>query len=179
MLRKAKSLLSVSCIILALGIYVTAMPAPASADCPMLPEPRSFPSDTFFNNTIRSQMWITNGVWWGALSDGSSGIYFYTLVEDNFVKGGLINNNFSAKPDVIWNGASLFILLHDSSPPEAPSRRDSYKYSYVRETQTYSLHQGFPIDLPLAGRRFRRCLRSRQHGVLWATYTDTLVAACM
>ena len=62
MLRKAKSLLSVSCIILALGIYVTAMPAPASADCPMLPEPRSFPSDTFLNNTIRSQMWITNGV---------------------------------------------------------------------------------------------------------------------
>jgi hypothetical protein len=174
MLRKAKSLLSVSCIILALGIYVTAMPAPASADCPMLPEPRSFPGDTLFNNTIRSQMWITNGVWWGALSDGSSGIYFYKLVEDNFVKEDLINNNFAAKPDVIWNGLFLFILMHDSSPPEAPSLARLYKYSYVRDTKTYSLHQGFPIDLPLAGDVFDVAFDQDSTGKLWATYTDTL-----
>ena len=53
MLSKTKSLLSVACIILALCICVAAMPVPASADCPVLPEPGSFPGDTSFNNTIR------------------------------------------------------------------------------------------------------------------------------
>jgi len=116
-------------------------------------------------------MWINNGVWWGALSDGSSGIYFYILVEDNFVKGDLINNNFAAKPDVIWNGSALFILMHDSNPPESPSLARLYKYSYVRETQTYSLHREFPIDLPLAGDVFDVAFDQDSTGKLWATYT--------
>jgi hypothetical protein len=171
MLSKAKALSFASCIILALCIYVAAMPALASAECPMLPAPGSFPGDTTFNNTIRSQMWINNGVWWGALSDGSSGIYFYQLVEDSFVQGDLINDNFAAKPDVIWNGAVLFILMHDSSPPESPSLARLYKYGYNRKTQTYALREGFPIDLPLAGDVFDIAFDQDSTGKLWATYT--------
>ena len=128
-------------------------------------------------------MWINKGVWWGALSDGSSGIYFYKLVKEKFVKGDLINNNFDGRPDVIWNGTFLFILMHDSSPPETPSLARLYKYRYVRETQTYALRPGFPIDLPLAGDVFDVAFDQDSHGRLWATYTaihtDPLTAAWM
>jgi hypothetical protein len=171
MRRTGKSVSFVSYIVLALCLYVPATLAQVPEDCPVLPEPRSFPGDTSFNNTIRSQLWINRGVWWGALSDGSSGIYFYKLVKDNFVKGELINDNFEGKPDVIWNGSALFILVHDSSPPESPSLARLYKYSYVRRTQSYALRQGFPIDLPLAGDVFDVAFDQDSTGKLWATYT--------
>jgi hypothetical protein len=178
----ARLLSSVCGIILALCLSVAAMPAPASAampapasaDCPMLPEPGSFPGDTSFNNTIRSQMWVNHGVWWGAFSDGSSGVYFYKLVKDQFIKGDLINENPDAKPDVLWNGSVLFILMHDSSPPETPSLARFYKYTYARTTQTYALRRGFPVELPLAGDVFDVAFDQDSTGKLWATYTDML-----
>ena len=108
----------------------------------------------------------------GALSDGSSGIYFYTLVEDNFVKG-LINNNFSAKPDVIWNGASLFILLHDSSPPEAPSWRDYTNTAMSERRKLTHCIKDFPLTCRLP-ETFSTLPSIKTARALWATYTDTL-----
>ena len=140
----------------------------------MVPEPGFFPGDTSFNNTIRSQMWVDNGVWWGALSDASSGVYFYKLVDGEFIKGDLINDNPDARPDVLFNGRRLFILMHDSDPPETPSLGRLYKYNFARTTQRYALLRGSPVDLPLTGDVFDIAFDQDSTRKLWATYTDTL-----
>jgi hypothetical protein len=166
------------CLVLALCLYVTTMPAQVSAECPTLPTPFSTPGDTQFNNTIRSQMWIIDGVWWGAFSDLSgdlgTGIYFYKVDVDKrtFVKGDFIDDNFLAgKPDTLWNGKELFILIFQSG-----SLARLYKYKYAPGTETYSLHKGFPIDLALSGGASDIAFDQDSTGKLWAVYTDMLSA---
>lgn len=162
--------------------------AQVRASCPVLPEPTSFAGDTEFNNTIRSQMWITDdGVWWGAFADVLSdppGIYFYQRVSDNFVQGALIDEAVlfegefvAGKPDTLWNGSHLFILVYsldESDPLAAPPLARLYKYRYSPDTQTYSLLKGFPIDLPLSSSLVTDIAFDQDStGKLWATYTDS------
>jgi hypothetical protein len=170
MASNRKSFSFVPFIVLVFCLCATAIPTLVSSHCPNLPNPTSFPGDTSFNNTIRSQMWINNGVWWAAFSDDSSGIYFYKLVGDTFVKGDLIDENFLAgKPDTIWTGSRLFILMYQSG-----SLAKLYKYSYVSSATTYTLREGFPIDLPLSGGVTDIAFDQDSTGKLWATYTDSL-----
>jgi hypothetical protein len=178
MKSKAKTLSFVSCIVLALCIYVTGIPGQVLAQCPALPTPFSSPGDTQFNNTIRSQMWIIDGVWWGAFSDASgdlgTGIYFYKVDVDKseFLKGDFIDDNFLAgKPDTIWNGKELFILIFQTG-----SLARLYKYKYAPDTETYSLHKGFPVDVPLSGGASDIAFAQDSTGKLWAVYTDMLNA---
>jgi hypothetical protein len=178
MASKAKLLSFVPCLVLALCLYVAAVPAQVSADCPKLPTPFSSPGDTQFNNTIRSQMWIIDGVWWGAFSDLSgdlgTGIYFYKVDVDKrtFVKGDFIDDNFIAgKPDTIWNGEELFILIFQTG-----SLARLYKYNFAPDTETYSLHKGFPVDVALSGGASDIAFEQDSTGKLWAVYTDILNA---
>ena len=178
MASKAKLLSFVPCLVLALCLCVMAVPAQVSADCPNLPTPFSSPGDTQFNNTIRSQMWIIDGVWWGAFSDLSgdlgTGIYFYKVDVDRrrFVKGDFIDDNFIAgKPDTIWNGKELFILIFQTG-----SLARLYKYKYVPDTETYILHTGFPVDVALSGGASDIAFAQDSTGKLWAVYTDMLNA---
>jgi hypothetical protein len=167
MVSKGKYLSFMPSIVLALCLCVTALPAQESAQCPTLPEPTIFSGDTLFNNTVRSQMWVNDGVWWGAFSDASSGIYFYRRADDTFVKGDFIDANFLAgKPDTIWDGEGLFILIYQTG-----SLARLYKYSYVPDIPTYSLLEGFPIDLPLSGGVSDIAFDQDSTGRLWATYT--------
>jgi Bacterial Ig domain/IPT/TIG domain len=126
----------------------------------------AFPGITAFNNTARSQMWITDNTWWGAFSDASTGIYFYKLQGSTFVKGDFINANFAAgKPDALWNGTELFILIQESG-----SLARLYKYSYLSASGAFVLMAGFPVDLPLAGLATVVSLDQDSTGKLWATY---------
>jgi hypothetical protein len=126
----------------------------------------TFAGSTTFNNTARSQMWITDNTWWGAFSDASTGIYFYKLQGSTFVKGDFINANFGAgKPDAFWNGTELFILIQESG-----SLARLYKYSYLSASGAFALMAGFPVDLPLAGLATVVSLDQDSTGKLWATY---------
>jgi hypothetical protein len=139
--------------------------------CPKLPFPTFFKGTTEFNNTIRSQMWIIDGMWWGAFSNATSGIHFYQRVGNNFVRRARIDKAFAGKPDTVWNGSDLFILIHIPSTTGSPLAR-LYKYSYAPATQTYALFNGFPIDLPLPSLVTDIAFDQDSTGKLWATYTD-------
>ena len=162
--------------------------AQVRAPCPVLPEPTSVAGDMEFNNTIRSQMWITDdGVWWGAFADILSsppGLYFHQRVSGAFVRGALIDEAVlfegefvAGKPDTLWNGSHLFILVYTldaSDPLGSPPLARFYKYSYAPDTQTYSLLGGFPIDLPLSSNLVTDIAFDQDStGRLWATYTDS------
>ncbi len=126
----------------------------------------AFPGSTLFNSTVRAQMWITDNTWWGVFSDAATGIYFYRLEGSTFVKGDFINASFTAgKPDVLWNGSELFVLVQQSG-----SLAKLYKYSYSSAARSFGLIAGFPVDLPLAGLAAAVPLHQDSTGKLWATY---------
>jgi hypothetical protein len=143
----------------------------SASSCATLPVPVAqtvFPGSTTFNNTVIAQMWFADNTWWAAFSDASSGIYFYRRSGSSFVKGALIDRNFLAgKPDTLWNGRELFILVYRSGSLAA-----LYKYTYAAATQTYALVPGFPVGLPLAGLATSIALQQDSTGQLWATYTS-------
>jgi len=137
----------------------------------------AFPGSTTFNNTVRTQMWFIDTTWWGVFSDASTGIYFYKLVGSTFVKGDFVDPSFAAgKPDVLWNGSQLFVMVEQSS-----SLAKLYKYSYSSASQSFALMTGFPVDLPLSGATTVGVVNAvpihqDSTGKLWAAYAaDTNV----
>jgi hypothetical protein len=134
--------------------------------CPTLPAPSSMSGATELN-TVKAQMWIIDGVWWGAFAN--SGLYFYKRSGNGFVKGALIDST-GGRPDTLWNGTNLFILIYKSS-----SQATLSKYSYNRATQTYTQLSGFPVTLTLSGASAITFAQDSQ-GNLWAAYTGSGMA---
>jgi len=56
----------------------TLVATPVSAQCPALSAEGTTPGITKFN-TVKSQMWHNDGLWWGAFSDSSNGIFSSTV----------------------------------------------------------------------------------------------------
>ncbi|HKZ01721.1 MAG TPA: hypothetical protein VJ180_05750, partial [Pyrinomonadaceae bacterium] len=134
--------------------------------CPSLQAPASMSGVTELN-TVKSQMWIVNGIWWGAFSN--SGLYFYKRVGNSFVKGALIDSG-GGRPDTIWNGTNLFILIYKSS-----SQATLRKYRYDAAAQTYTQLLGFPINISLSSASSITFAQDSQ-GKLWAAYTGSGLA---
>jgi hypothetical protein len=170
-----RRLVLLRCVLVFVHLAGVVAPAAATLQCPMMAEPagfRAFPGTTNFNNTVRAQMWIVDNTWWGAFSDGSSGLYFYKREGNKFVKGAFIDKNFTAgAPDTLWNGVELFVLVYKSG-----SSARLYKYVYslglLDASQAYTLVPGFPVDLRLAGLAEDIALQQDSRGKLWATYTS-------
>ncbi len=133
----------------------------AITECPTLPAPSSMSGVTDLN-TVRSQMWIVNGTWWAAFSSG--GVYFYKRSGNAFVKGSLIESG-DGKPDTLWNGTHLFIMIYKSN-----SSASFRKYSYNASSQTFTQLSGFPVNLSLNSASSITFAQDSQ-GKLWAAYT--------
>jgi hypothetical protein len=150
-------------------VTVTVSNTSPPSSCATLPVPAAqtpFPGGMMFNNTIRAQMWIVDNTWWGAFSDTATGIYFQKRSSSSYTKGDFIDGNTVAgKPDTVWNGQELFILVYQSG-----SLARLYKYTYAPVSQTYALVHGFPVDLPLAGLAMNIALHQDSTGKLWAVY---------
>ena len=139
------------------------------------PVPGIFSGITVFN-TNKAQMWYNDSLWWGAFSDNKNGVYFYKQSGASFTKDALIDGNYNGRPDVLWNGNDLFILVY-----ELNTQARLYKYSYNPPTQTYTLISGFPITLPLIGigtgvtqsETGSITMAQDSTGKLWATYPGT------
>lgn len=129
--------------------------------------PASFTGDSQFNS-VHSQLWYNDGRWWGAFSDRTAGIYFWSLANGTVTKGAQILANVAAGPDTLWNGTDLFLLIY-----ETPSQAKFYKYSYSSGTKTYALVSGFPVTIPLTGLASALTFTQDSTGKLWATYTGT------
>ena len=139
------------------------------------PIPAIFSGITVFN-TNKAQMWYNDSLWWGAFSDNRDGVYFYKQSGASFTKGALIDGNYNGRPDVLWNGNNLFILVY-----ELNTQARLYKYSYNPATQTHTLVTGFPTTLPLIGigagvtqsETGSITMAQDSTGKLWATYPGT------
>ena len=129
--------------------------------------PASFQGDSLFN-TVHSQLWYNDGRWWGAFSDRTAGIYFWSLANGTVTKGAQILANASAGPDTLWNGTNLFVLIYETT-----SQAKFYKYSYDSGTKTYALGAGFPVTIPLSGLATALTFTQDATGKLWATYAGS------
>ena len=142
--------------------------------CPAL-TPQSLAGTTLFN-TVKSQMWYNDGLWWGAFSDNVSGIYFYKQSGASLAQGALLDSNLNGRPDVKWNGNSLFVLVY-----ELNTQAKFYKFSYSSTSKTYALVSGFPLSLPLIGvgtgpsssLTGSITIEQDSTGMLWAAYPGT------
>ncbi|HKZ76815.1 MAG TPA: IPT/TIG domain-containing protein, partial [Pyrinomonadaceae bacterium] len=142
--------------------------------CPTT-SPQSFTGVTVFN-TNKAQMWYNDSLWWSALSDNTSGIYFYKQSGSTFIKGALLDTNLNGRPDVLWNGTNLFVLVYEFN-----TQARLYKYTYNSVTKTYAIVSGFPVTLPLIGigtgttesQTGSITFAQDSTGKLWATYPGT------
>lgn len=139
--------------------------------CPNVSTQGSFQGKTDFN-TVKSQLWYNDGAWWGAFSDGVTGIAFHKHSGTTFIKGDIIDGNIAGKPDALWDGTHLFIMIYKSG-----SFASFYKYSYSSATQTYTLLPNFPVNLFLDGNANILNIEQDSTGKIWAAYTGTLGAA--
>ncbi len=137
--------------------------------------PQTFSATTLFN-TNKSQMWYNDNLWWGAFSNNLTGVYFFKEFGTTYAQGALIDGNFNGRPDVLWNGTNLFVLVYEFN-----TQARLYKYSYNNVTNTYALLAGFPVILPLTGigtgtsdaQTGSITLAQDSTGKLWATYPGT------
>jgi hypothetical protein len=156
----------VALVILVQGLAL--FPTGVAAQCPTLSDEGTTPGITKFN-TVKSQMWHNDGLWWGAFSDNTTGIFFYTFANNAGTKGPVIDTNINGIPDVLWDGNNLFVAVWKTF-----SLATLYKYSYNSVTKTHTLISGFPVPLPLiAGSTSALVLDKDSTGKLWATYTGT------
>ena len=95
--------------------------------------PTSFTGITLWN-TNKAQMWYNDGLWWGAFSDNAAGVYFYKQNGSTFTKGALLDSNFNGRPDVIWNGFNLFVLVYEFN-----TQAKLYKFTYNSTTKLYTI----------------------------------------
>jgi hypothetical protein len=141
------------------------------------PTGQSLAGITLFN-TVKHQMWYNDAQWWGAFSDNVGGIYFYKQNGSNFTKGALLDNNFNGRPDVLWNGTHLFVLVYEFN-----TLARLYKFSYNTTNDTYTLLTGFPVNIPLIGigpgvsaaETGSITLAEDSTGKLWAAYPGSFI----
>jgi hypothetical protein len=114
-------------------------------------------------------MWFNDGLWWGAFSDNDLGIYFYTFHNNTAVKGSILDSNIHGRPDALWDGNNLFVMIWKSV-----SLATLHKFGYDSTTKTYSLVSGFPVSIQLNGSSSEALVLEKDTtGKLWATYTGT------
>ena len=90
--------------------------------------------------------------------------------------GFYIDGNYNSRPDVLWNGFNLFILVY-----ELNTQAKLYKFTYNSSTKLYTVVAGFPITMPLIGigngttqsQAGSITLAQDSTGKLWAAYPGT------
>src|SRR3990172_8186793 len=76
---------------------LVAFPTRVAAQCPTMdPEGATFGSTNF--NTVKSQMWYNDGIWWGVFSDDFTGIHFYSFPNNAATQGPIIDASITGIP---------------------------------------------------------------------------------
>jgi len=127
-----------------------------------------------------SKLWWNDGFWWGSLcsaGDSTYHIFRLDLATQIWVDTGtLLDDRPSSKADTLWDGQKLYIASHIFSASGAPIASPSqwgrlYRYSYDRGTRSYSLDNGFPVDVT-RGKSETLVLEKAVNGQLWVTYVE-------
>jgi hypothetical protein len=166
--RKRMILATASAKLVIAILAMAVLTSSVAAQCPTM-NAEGFTFGTTNFNTVKTQMWYNDGVWWGAFSDNFDGIHFYSFPNNAAVQGPIIDSNITGIPDALWDGTNLFVSVWKSV-----SLATLYKYTYNSATKTHTLVSGFPVNLPLNGSSTSAIVLEKDTtGKLWATYTGT------
>jgi hypothetical protein len=122
-----------------------------------------------------SKLWWNDGFWWGSLWDPASNkyrIHRFDLANQCWQNvGPNIDDRSQSLCDALWDGQHLYIVSHVFSPSGTnPSRL--YRYSYNPITQSYSLDNGFPVNVNQRGAE-ALTLAKDSTGQLWVTWQES------
>jgi len=129
-----------------------------------------------------SKLWWNDGFWWGSLFNPTANAYhIYRLDwgaqtwEDTGIS---LDDRVESRADALWDQANqkLYIASHfaqlnsaDTTNPDNYARL--YRYSYATATQSYSLDQGFPVNIN-HDKTESLVLTKDSTGRLWITYVS-------
>ncbi|MEM7113263.1 MAG: Calx-beta domain-containing protein [Chloroflexota bacterium] len=132
-----------------------------------------------------SKIWWNDGFWWGSLFNETADEYrIYRLHwptqtwEDT---GTTLDNRPNSKADTLWDeeNQKLYVVSHVSKDPATHTNDPAeqgrlYRYSYNKETRTYSLDAGFPVNVN-EDKTETLVLTKDSTGRLWVAYISTNV----
>ncbi|MFN8494327.1 MAG: Calx-beta domain-containing protein [Caldilineaceae bacterium] len=132
-----------------------------------------------------SKLWWNDGFWWGSMWNPTANQYhIYRLNwgtqtwEDT---GTVIDDRQDSRGDALWDGAKLyfashFAVLNASNTNNPVNYARLYRFSYDTTTHTYSLDNGFPVNIN-HDKTEALTLAKDSTGRLWITYVSRNVQA--
>jgi IPT/TIG domain-containing protein len=129
-----------------------------------------------------SKLWWNDGSWWGSLySPAAQAFHIFQLDNASHTwvdTGTALDSRPGSKADVLWDGVNqkLYVVSHlfnsvgqTTSSPSEWGRL--YRLSYSAGTGSYSLDQGFPVNVT-RGVGAALTLAKDSRGVLWVTFVE-------
>ena len=145
----------------------------------------SYPEDTGGNSRPtgekpESKLWFNDGVWWGILwSTPGNAYHIHRLdrtTQEWLDTGTVVEPRSKSRVDVGWDGTHLYVASHIFASTGVPVTKASdrgrlYRFSYDAGTKTYTLNDGFPVDVT-GGKSETLVLAKDTSGQLWVTYVE-------
>ena len=130
-----------------------------------------------------SKLWFNDGLWWGNLwsGDADTGAYHIHYLDRDTQEwvdtGTVVDTRLKSRADVGWDGTHLYVASHIFTNTGEPVTKSSdrgklFRFSYDTETRTYSLDDGFPVDVT-GGKSETLVLDKDSTGQLWVTYVES------
>ncbi|MFQ5858180.1 MAG: phytase [Anaerolineae bacterium] len=127
-----------------------------------------------------SKLWFNDGFWWGSLcNDVVADYHIYRLdpATQTWVDTRtLLDERAKSRADTMWDGTHLYVASHlivkGGPPGDDPSWWGRlYRYSYDSGSKTYSLDDGFPVNVT-RGRSETLTIAKDTTDTLWVTYIE-------
>lgn len=124
-----------------------------------------------------SRLWWNDGSWWGVLFDTPNNEYRIWRLDAQsqaWVNTGVaVDGRNQSRGDTLWDGTHLYVASHifvNSSGAAGPGQEARlYRFSYEAATDTYSLDDGFPVQIS-DSKSEALVLERDSTGKLWATW---------
>ncbi len=129
-----------------------------------------------------SKLWWNDGFWWACMWNNAGNAYhIYQLNEatqDWIDTGTEIDDRLDSKGDALWDEQSqkLYYASHiwtsNASSASVGDRGELFRYSYNAVSNSYSLDNGFPVEINEAKSEALVIAKDSQ-GTLWATWVQS------
>lgn len=123
-----------------------------------------------------SKLWFNDGFWWGSLWSPSA--HAFRIHRHDFTThwidtGVAIDSRANTHSDVLWSGTKLYIASHLFSTTGGATGNPIlfFSYEYNRQTDTFSLDEGFPVTI--GDHSTEALVIDRDStGTIWAAWTQ-------
>lgn len=122
----------------------------------------------------QSKLWITDGIWWGALFDKASAdfhIFRFDSVASTWTDTGvLIDERTNMYMDAMWDGQNLYVLSAGATASNTAHSPRLVRFSYETSTRTWTRDSGYPVTPMGTGGVKSPVIAKDSTGMLWATF---------